>query len=194
MYHKDIIEQVINEHRQSKGFGAQLASMCKDNLQMTKKLAKIFFRSINQSSQERVTDSLKTVKKFLLIDDSLKTMRLEWLLGIPQIISKNPYRSTSHQYGIELIDRINDDAHRYISTLSASLSDDSLLSLLVKQVGKQDGLCIKAIKDLMSMSLKDEVIAKYLYRMQPHTYQYARFTDWFASYVNSQKDEMEKMS
>lgn len=67
--------------------------MCKDNLQMTKKLAKIFFKAINQSSSDKVIDSLKSVKKFLLIDDSLKTKRLEWLFGIPQIMTKNPYRS-----------------------------------------------------------------------------------------------------
>jgi hypothetical protein len=60
---------------------------------MTKKLAKIFFKAINQSSSDKVIDSLKSVKKFLLIDDSLKTKRLEWLFGIPQIMTKNPYRS-----------------------------------------------------------------------------------------------------
>jgi hypothetical protein len=44
------------------------------------------------------------------------------------------------------------------------------------------------------MCLKDPVIARYIYKMAPHTYQYARYTDWFANYINSQRDEMEKMS
>jgi hypothetical protein len=99
---------------------------------MTKKLAKIFFRAINQSSSDKVIDSLKSVKKFLQIDDSLKIKRLEWLLGIPQIMTKNPYRSITYQYGVELIERINDDAYKYVSTLSSSLADDSLLNLLIK--------------------------------------------------------------
>lgn len=66
--------------------------MCKDNEQMTKKLAKIFFAQINQSSSDKVIAALKSVKKFLLIDDKLKRLRLEYLLGYPQLMTKNPYR------------------------------------------------------------------------------------------------------
>jgi hypothetical protein len=61
-------------------------------------------------------------------------------------------------------------------------------------VGRQDSFCIKAIKDIMSLCVKDKAIANYMYRMAPHTYQYCRYTDWFANYINSQKEEMEKMS
>lgn len=46
----------------------------------------------------------------------------------------------------------------------------------------------------MSMCLKDPTIARYIYTMAPHTYQYARYTDWFENYIKTQKDEMEKMS
>lgn len=99
---------------------------------MTKKLAKIFFRLMNQSSSDKVIESLKIIKKFLLIDDTLKVKRLEWIFGIPQIVSKNPYRSTKHQYGLELVERINDESYKYVSTLSSSLADDSLLNLLIK--------------------------------------------------------------
>lgn len=99
---------------------------------MTKKLAKIFFRQINQSNADKVIESLKAVKKFLLIDDSLKQLRMEYLLGYPQIMTKNPYRQTKYQYGAELVDRINDDAYRFTSTLCQSMSDDCLLNLLLK--------------------------------------------------------------
>lgn len=46
----------------------------------------------------------------------------------------------------------------------------------------------------MSLCIKDSTIAAYMYRMAPHTYQYARYTDWFGNYISGQKDEMEKMS
>lgn len=161
---------------------------------MTKKLAKIFFAQINQSSSDKVIAALKSVKKFLLIDDKLKRLRLEYLLGYPQLMTKNPYRQSKYQYGVELAERINDDAYRYTSTLCQSMSDDCLLNLLIKQIGRQDNFCIKAVKDLMSLCLKDADIAEYMYRMAPHTYQYARYTDWFGNYINSQCEEMEKMS
>ena len=50
---------------------------------MSKKLAKIFVKAINQPGIEKQAIYLKGLKKFLLIDDSLKTQRLEWVFGVP---------------------------------------------------------------------------------------------------------------
>lgn len=43
--------------------------MCKDNLKMSKKVAKIFIKGINQSNVDKVTAYMKGLKKFLKIDD-----------------------------------------------------------------------------------------------------------------------------
>jgi len=46
--------------------------MCSGNLNMTRKMAKIFVKAINQPGVEKQTLYLKALKKFLLIDDQLK--------------------------------------------------------------------------------------------------------------------------
>lgn len=46
--------------------------MCKENFEMTKKMAKVFLKSVNQPNVDKVSLYLKSLKKFLLIDDSLK--------------------------------------------------------------------------------------------------------------------------
>jgi hypothetical protein len=67
--------------------------MCRDNLKLTKKLAKIFIKAINLSSTDKLAIYLKALKKFLLIDDQYQQHRLEWILGVPQLKTANAYRS-----------------------------------------------------------------------------------------------------
>lgn len=55
-----------------------------------------------------------------------------------------------------------------------------------------DTFCIKALKDLISLCLKDIDIARYIYRQAPPSYQYARYSDWFKSYIELQQQELEK--
>lgn len=46
--------------------------------------------------------------------------RLEWIFGVPQLKTSNAYRSIKYQYGAECIERINDTAYTFISTLSST--------------------------------------------------------------------------
>lgn len=39
---------------------------------------------------------------------------------------------------------------------------------------------------------KDDIIARFVYNTPPHTYQFARFTDWFRIYLENQKQETER--
>ena len=45
---------------------------------------------------------------------------------------------------------------------------------------------------MLSLMAKDETIARFIYKTGPHSYQYARYSDWFRSYLEGQKSEMEK--
>jgi hypothetical protein len=139
--------------------------MCINNYEMTRKIAKVFLKSVNQPNIDKVSLYLKSLKKFLLIDDSLKTQRLEWIFGISQLISKSKFRSNGkYEYGVELVERINDEAYVYVSTLMSTSTEDALMTLLLKQRGRMDTFCIKALKDLISLCLKDIDIARYIYR------------------------------
>lgn len=56
----------------SKQFGQCLANMCKDNAKLSKKVTKVFLRSIEQAHLDKVKGYLKALKPFLRSDDSLK--------------------------------------------------------------------------------------------------------------------------
>lgn len=171
MQNKEMLGKILEENSANKDFGAQLTGMCKDNYEMTKKMAKVFLKSVNQPNVDKVSLYLKSLKKFLLINDSLKIQRLEWIFGISQLVSKSRFRSNNkYEYGLELVERINDDAYTYVSTLMTTTTEDALMTLLLKQRGRMDTFCIKALKDLISLCLKDIEIARYIYRQAPPSY------------------------
>ena len=90
---------------------------------------------------------------------------------ISQLVSKSKFRSNNkYEYGLELVERINDDAYTYVSTLMTTTTEDALMTLLLKQRGRMDTFCIKALKDLISLCLKDIEIARYIYRQAPPSY------------------------
>ena len=55
---------------------------------MSKKVANLLIKGINQYQVDKVTKFLKLLKKFLSIDDEHKLARLEWTLGVPEIVNK----------------------------------------------------------------------------------------------------------
>lgn len=59
--------------------------MCRDNVKMTKKVAKSLLKKFSpqQTDPEKITPNLRALKKFLLIDDGLKQHRMEWIFGVP---------------------------------------------------------------------------------------------------------------
>jgi len=50
-----------------------------------------------------------------------------------------------------------------------------------------DTFCIKALKDLLSLADKDDTIARYIWDGLPACYIYARYSDWFKEYIDSQR-------
>ena len=52
-------------------YSAVLASMCKDNLKLSKKMAKVYIKGINKQ-YDQLDNTLKSLANFLRVDDSLK--------------------------------------------------------------------------------------------------------------------------
>ena len=42
------------------------------------------------------------------------------------------------------------------------------------------------MQELIKLCLSDDGIARYVYSMPAHTYQYARYVDWFREYLEDQ--------
>ena len=102
--------------------------MCKDNLKLSLKVSKVFIKAINGSNSDNLKNYLKALKPFLKIDDEYKEMKLEWVFGFGQIVQRKNYREEKYKYGVEFVDRINEEAYTYISPASVSPSDESLFA------------------------------------------------------------------
>lgn len=102
--------------------------MCKDNYKLSKKVSKVFIKSINNSNYENVRNYLTALKPFVMIEDSLKAMKLEWVFGVSEILSRKGFREERFKYGLEMVDKIGDDACSYISPIASGPVDDALLS------------------------------------------------------------------
>ena len=91
--------------------------MCKDNEKLSKKVSKVFIKVINGSKFDNVRNYLVALKPFLKMNDSLKQQKLEWVLGLSEIVSRKGYREEKYKYGLELIDKINDEANVFVSPI-----------------------------------------------------------------------------
>jgi hypothetical protein len=47
---------------------------------------------------------------------------------------------------------------------------------------------------MLSLMAKDDVIARFIYKSSPPSYQYSRYVDWIRPYLESQKSDLERTS
>jgi ribosomal protein L17 len=84
---KDMLSKMM-EPSGSNDSSKEVIQMCLNNLSMSKKVAKLLIKGINQYQVEKVTKYLRLLKKFLRLDDEHKMARIEWTLGVPQLHHK----------------------------------------------------------------------------------------------------------
>ncbi len=129
--------------------------MCKDNYKLSKKVAKVFIKSINLSNYDTVKNYLTALKPFILTDDSLKMQKLEWIFGFSQVVAKKGYREERFKYGLETIANISEESTTYTSPLITNPTDDPLIGLLLKCKGRLDTFVANCLKELLSLMVKD---------------------------------------
>ena len=92
---KWILIHMIEPHAASKyDFTETLHKLAKDNPKVSKLIAKFYVKKVNQMGQMNETNLNKlasNIRKFFSITDDygqnkLEIMRLEWVLGVPQIM------------------------------------------------------------------------------------------------------------
>ena len=185
--HPDLLKTMLGSASASKQFGRCLANMCRDDAKLSRKVTKVFLRAIEQAHLDTVKGYLKALKPFLRSDDTLKQKKLEWVFGIPEVVSRKVYGAPRCKYGLELVDRVNEEATKFASPiLFGAAGDEALLAQIVKCKGRFDVQCISCLKELLSLMRKDPEIARFVYHLPPSTYQCARFTDWFRPYLEEQ--------
>lgn len=113
---------------------------------------------------------------------------MEWIFGVPQVLSKPNFRTKVQQYGIELIELISDEYIQFKSGCVKGVAD-AFLGQLFKAKGRMDSSCIAGLLNLVEMCVEDETVAKYVFSQPSPSLQYARYTDWFFPYVHALKQQ-----
>lgn len=72
-------------------------------------------------------------------------------------------------------------------------NSDAFLTKLLMCNGKMDTFCLKGLKDLIKLCVKDDEIARYIFDCPAQTLQWNRFIDWFHNYINHQTAEQLKI-
>ena len=124
----DLLKVMLGSSQGSKQFGKCLANMCRDNFKLSKKVGKVFIRSIDNSNYDTVKNYLTALKPYLRMEDSLKDIKLEWIFGFSQVGAKKGYREERFKYGVETINNINEEVNTYTSPIATGPVDDALFS------------------------------------------------------------------
>lgn len=106
--HKTILNKMLVSADGSKQLTCQLIEMCKENEGMSRKMAKVFIKMLNnnRTTPDVLFSVLKVLKKMLLLDDSLQRQRLEWVFGVSQLGFQKSYGTGKFSYGVELVKNI----------------------------------------------------------------------------------------
>ena len=63
-------------------FGEMMNMMCVDNYKNTKKMGKAYIRELlNKNQVIDIKRGIKNVRSYLMIKDSLRKLRFEWIFG-----------------------------------------------------------------------------------------------------------------
>mmetsp|Transcript_44262 Transcript_44262/g.32251 ORF Transcript_44262/g.32251 Transcript_44262/m.32251 type:complete len:126 (+) Transcript_44262:302-679(+) len=117
---------------------------------------------------------------------------MEWVFGVRQILTRKDYFDKNYKFGLELVYKVNDEAYTYESALNFNQHEEALLAQLLKCKGRVDTFAVNCLKEMLSLMVKDDFICMYIYSQGPHSYQYARYTDWILPYLDGQKLELER--
>lgn len=123
---------------------------------------------------------LQALKPFLLLQDSLKAKRMEWLLGIPQVTGRKGYNEDKYRFGVEIINLVNDDVRTFPSPLNNKINEEVLLSICRKQA---ESLAAAGLSFLVELMHEDEDVLKYVHSMPSPSYQFHRYTDWILPFL-----------
>ena len=82
LLHPTLLKNVLSSSS-ADSFANLLADMCKNNEKLSKKVSKVFLHAISASHQDTVSNYMRSLKPFVMIEDSLKPLRLEWVFGVP---------------------------------------------------------------------------------------------------------------
>ena len=181
---------------ESEEYSKLVAHLCFKNKEFSRKMAKHILKGTNKSNAEEIGPFLELMKQYLCIDDEHFGLRMEWIFGVADPV----VRSASYQMynalpkvGVANAENVAAQVCRYFSPILKSASSlysnkESALQALLSNKRSQTQAVLFSLKSILEAVLQDPQrrILAYLKRMDPPTYQYARYWDWIKPWVENE--------
>lgn len=192
----DIVTYLLHEEflklailNSSEALGNALSHICYRNLEVSKIIGKVILKTINTSDYEKIQQCMIVAKPYLYIKDEFQRNRCEWILGF-SCLSTSSFKSAHAvclpRFGVSIAHGVNDEVYQYMSPLDLIRGDHALLALLWRYRGKMDLYVVNCLNILLEIIVGNDFLLKYMFDLDPPTYEFARFTDWFRPYLEKE--------
>jgi len=81
-----------------------------------------------------------------------------------------------------------------MSPLDLMRNNDALLALLWRYRGKMDFYVVNCLNILLEIIVGSPFLSEYMFNLDPPTYEFARFTDWFRPYLIKELEKAQRNS
>jgi ubiquitin carboxyl-terminal hydrolase 34 len=177
----------------SEALGKALAHLSYKNLEVSRKVGRIILKTINTSDYEKIKQSMIVAKPYLYIEDEFQRNRTEWILGFGCFLTtKTGTGTTLPRFGVSICNHISEEVYQYLSPLDCTRNNDALLALLWRYRGKMDFYVVNCVNILLEIIVENKFLSEYMFNLDPPTYEYARFTDWFRPYLQKELEKAQR--
>ena len=189
--HEDFLRIAILNS--SEILGKALAHISYKNIEVSKAIGKVILKTINTSDYEKIKHCMLVTKPYLYIEDEYQRNRAEWILGFSCLYAQRGTENVSlPRFGTASISHINDEAYSYLSPIDLMRNNDALLALLWRYRGKMDLYVINCLNIFLEIIVESPFLSEYVSTLDPPTYEFARFTDWFRPYLSKELEKAQR--
>jgi len=174
-------EEIILKYGKCGGKAANIASMISKiayyNTRYSKHIITLILKNLNEIDLHRAAMWLDFIPELIMLDDNLQNLRIEWILGYPQIIRKN-------EFGLANTTDIEDDIYEYVSFIGNKKHYESLLQLIWKHRKRSEPFTICGIRMLFRLMATCEALYSYMMKIIAPSYTNSSYINWMSYAVN----------
>lgn len=185
LYDARFYSKTLKENHGGKALGQSISHLCYEDIEFSRMISQVILKGLNEIDYEDVKSFYEVLEEFLTVPDSLTRQRIEWMLGFPMLLKIRTSENPLLQFGAASIHAIDEEVYTYLTTLHFKHQTDSILSLIWRHSKLWEYFCLMNLRHLLSLCLKTPVLLSYITSLPGPTYQFARYTDWVAHFIET---------
>jgi hypothetical protein len=185
LYDPQFYVKTLKENHGGKALGQSIAHLCFEDLEFSRLISQVILQGLNEIDYEDVRSFFDVLEEFLTVSDSFTRQRIEWMLGFPMLIKLRQVDCPFPHFGAASIKAIDEEVYSYSTTLHFKDQTDSILSLIWRHSKLWEYFCLANLRHLLRLCLKSPVLLSYITSLPGPTYQFARYVDWVAYFIEN---------